>query len=57
MERKQREFEKKKQSQLSPSTYFGRPLEEVCANDGSSVPLFVDKCIDYVESVGGYKNE
>lgn len=36
-----------------PSSYFGRSLEEIC-QDERIIPLFVDRCIEFVEEKGTY---
>ena len=32
-------------------TYFAQPLESIC-EPGSYVPVFIDKCIEFVENAG-----
>ncbi|XP_048580829.1 rho GTPase-activating protein 5-like isoform X3 [Nematostella vectensis] len=43
--------EKKKKAKTAPGAYFGRSLQELC-DQGKLVPLFVEKCIDFVEAEG-----
>ena len=51
MRKKEEEFRRKKMSKSSSSKYFGQPLPDICA-ENSLVPLFVTKCIDFVEDSG-----
>ena len=41
---------RKKQKQMN-YTYFGKPLEAIC-EAGATIPVFVDKCIEFVEASG-----
>ena len=49
--KKEEEYRRKKMSKLSNSKYFGHPLSHICA-DGPEVPLFIEKCIQFVEKSG-----
>lgn len=49
--KKEEEFRRKKMSKGSASKYFGQPLPNICP-ENSLVPLFITKCIDFVEASG-----
>ncbi len=49
--KKQEEFNRKKKG--SGSKYFGQPLPDICP-ENSLVPLFVTKCINFVEDSGKF---
>ena len=40
-----------RQKRVNNFNYFTQPLESVC-DPGTLVPVFVDKCIDFVENTG-----
>lgn len=47
--KKEEEFRRKKSKKNSK--YFGQPLPEICP-EGKLVPLFLDRCINFVEERG-----
>ena len=49
--KKEEEFRRKKMSKGNNSRYFGHPLTEICP-ENIPVPIFVTKCIEYVERCG-----
>ena len=49
--KKEEEFRRKKLSKGSGSKYFGQPLSNICP-ENSLVPLFITKCINFVEASG-----
>lgn len=44
-------FFESRQKKVNNFTYFAQPLESIC-EPGSYVPVFIDKCIDFVENAG-----
>ena len=44
-------FFESRQKRVNNFTYFAQPLDTICET-GCYVPVFVDKCIDFVESSG-----
>jgi hypothetical protein len=43
---------KKKDSRAGPLPQIGTSLEEFVQADGSNIPLFIEKCIQYIEDEG-----
>ena len=44
-------FFESRQKKVNNFTYFAQPLESIC-DPGSNVPVFIDKCIEFVENTG-----
>lgn len=44
-------FFESRQKKVTNFTYFAQPLETICGTE-SHVPVFVDRCIDFVENAG-----
>lgn len=44
-------FFESRQKKVNNFTYFAQPLESIC-EPGSYVPVFIDKCIEFVENAG-----
>ena len=44
-------FFESRQKKVNNFSYFAQPLESICA-PGSYVPVFIDKCIEFVENAG-----
>ena len=40
-----------RQKKVNNFTYFAQPLESIC-EPGTYVPVFIDKCIEFVENAG-----
>lgn len=44
-------FFESRQKKVNNFTYFAQPLESIC-EPGTYVPVFIDKCIEFVENAG-----
>ena len=48
-------FFESRQKKVNNFTYFAQPLDSIC-DPGSYVPVFIDKCIEFVENSGELHN-
>lgn len=54
--KKEEEFRRKKMSKRNQSKYFGQPLQDICP-ENAYVPLFLTKCINFVEDNGMFRSK